>query len=44
MINFKETIVQKKAVETPILITKTVLKDKNKKYVGRYFKVIVKLS
>lgn len=44
MIDSKETIVQKKATVVPLLFVKTITNIRSRKYVGGYYKPIVKLS
>jgi|GEM_PF-2261314 len=44
MMNFKDTIVQKKAKKAPVLIVKKIKTGKTERYVGSFFKSIVKLS
>ena len=44
MIDFKKTIVHKKATLAPIQFTKTIRVGKTQKYVGSFYKPIIKLS
>ncbi len=44
MMNFKDTIVQKKAKKAPILIVKKIRTEKSERFVGNFFKPFVKLS